>query len=266
MPFAVNQGVRIHYETVGQGPPLVMQYGQYFPLDIWYEHRYVDALRSTFQLILVDARGQGDSDKPHDPSAYRMEVMASDILSVLDALGLDKAHYMGYSSGGYLGFVLAKQAQERLLSLILGGAEPYPGPDLDAELVWHADRARLLEQQTTPDFVAGLEGFLSSQRFPPLSSRMRSGLLKHDTRALAAWHRAVAQDITKCDDILGSIAVPCLLYAGENSSEYANARRAAQEIPDAAFVGIPDGGHLEGGTWIDILRPSIIQLVKDMGD
>ena len=208
MPFAVNQGVRIHYETVGQGPPLVMQYGQYFPLDIWYEHRYVDALRSNFQLILVDARGQGDCDKPHDPSAYRMEAMASDILSVLDALEVDKAHYMGYSSGDYLGFVLAKQAQERLLSLILGGAEPYPGPDLDAELVWHADRARLLEQQTTPDFVAGLEGFLSSQRFPPLSSRMRSGLLKHDTRALAAWHRAVVQDITKCDDILGSIAMP----------------------------------------------------------
>jgi hypothetical protein len=38
-----NQGVRIHYEVEGQGPPLVMQYGQYFPLEIWYELNYVNA-------------------------------------------------------------------------------------------------------------------------------------------------------------------------------------------------------------------------------
>ena len=38
MPFVNNQEIRIHYETVGQGPPLVMQYGQYFPLDVWHEY------------------------------------------------------------------------------------------------------------------------------------------------------------------------------------------------------------------------------------
>ncbi len=37
MPYATNDGIRIHSEVEGQGPPLVMQYGQYFPLDVWYE-------------------------------------------------------------------------------------------------------------------------------------------------------------------------------------------------------------------------------------
>lgn len=264
MPFADNQGIRIHYEIVGQGPPLVMQYGQYFPLDVWHEYGYVDALESEFRLILVDARGQGSSDKPHDPEAYRIELMMSDIISVLDKLGLDRAHYMGYSSGGYLGFAIAKHALRRFCSFILGGTYPYPAPDEDS--AWHADQARKLEQQTTDGFVADLEGFLSSQGFPALTPQMRSGLLKHDVQALAAWNRAAVAGVPAYDDILGSFSVPCLLYAGEKTDEYAHAARAALAMPGAAFVGIPNAGHLEGGAWIDILRPHIIRTVKSAAE
>lgn len=262
MPFADNQGVRIHYETEGYGTPVVLQYGQYFPLDIWYEHHYVRAMKDDCRLILVDARGHGDSDKPHDPAAYQMERMVSDIVAVLDALGLEKAHYMGYSSGGTLGFALARYAPERCASLLLGGTHPYSDSDPDSG-DWHAERKKTLEQQTTADFVTGLEGFLASQGFPPLSSRMKTAMLKHDTRALIAWRQA-ARDVAglSFEDVLGMISVPCLLYAGENTEEYAQAVRAAQAIPGAAFVGIPNAGHLEGGAWIDILRPRIIQTVK----
>lgn len=70
MPFANNQGVRNHYEIIGQGAPLVMQYGQYFPLDVWHEYHYVAALQDDFQLILMDARGHGQSNKHHNPEAY----------------------------------------------------------------------------------------------------------------------------------------------------------------------------------------------------
>lgn len=262
MPFADHQGVRIHYETVGQGPPLIMQYGQYFPLDVWHEYGYVNALQSDCRLVLVDARGHGDSDKPHDPAAYRMELMMGDIIAVLDDLGLDKAHYMGYSSGGYLGFVLAKYMPERFDSFILGGTHPYPSPDPDQSAAWHAGQVGKFERLTTAEFVADLEGFLASLGFPPLSSRMHSSLLKHDLRALIAWHRAVDQDVPACDGTLGAIAVPCLLYAGGSSDECDDARRTAGEIPGAAFVEIPHGAHLEGGTWIDALRPHILRMVK----
>ena len=129
MPYVDNHGVQIHYELEGHGVPVVLQYGQYFPLDIWHEHHYVRVMKEDCRLILVDARGHGDSDKPYDPEAYRIELMASDIIAVLDVLGIPKAHYMGYSSGGFLGFSLAKLAQERCLSLILGGTAPYAGDD-----------------------------------------------------------------------------------------------------------------------------------------
>jgi pimeloyl-ACP methyl ester carboxylesterase len=262
MPFANNHGVRIHYETEGRGAPVVLQYGQYFPLEIWYELNYVRVMQEDCRLILVDARGHGESDKPHDPAAYRIELMASDIVSVLDELGLEKAHYMGYSSGGALGFALARYAPGRCSSLILGGTYPYASPDDGS---WHAERIEALERQTTADFVAGLEGFLASLHFPPLSARMRAAMLKHDTRALIAWHQAV-RDMAglSFEDVLGTISAPCLLYAGEDAEEYALAQKAAQEIPGASFVGIPRGGHLEGGTWIDILWPHISRVVKSV--
>ena len=261
MPYVDNHGVQIHYELEGHGVPVVLQYGQYFPLDIWHEHHYVRVMKEDCRLILVDARGHGDSDKPYDPEAYRIELMASDIIAVLDVLGIPKAHYMGYSSGGFLGFSLAKLAQERCLSLILGGTAPYAGDDDGTS--WHAKRIETLEKQTTADFVAWLEGLLASLGFPPLSSPMRASMLKHDTRALMAWHRAVcAMHDLSFEDVLGSISVPCLLYAGENSGEYALAQRAAQDIPGASFVGVPQGGHLEGGTWIDTLWPHIRRIVN----
>lgn len=264
MPFVDNHGVRIHYETEGHGVPVVLQYGQYFPLEIWYEHHYVRVMKDDCRLILVDARGHGDSDKPHDPAAYRIKLMASDIVAVLDELGLETAHYMGYSSGGALGFALVQYAPERCASLLLGGTHPYSEPDSDPDSGdWHAERIKSLEQQTTADFVAGLEDFLTSQGLPPLSPRMKTAMMKHDTRALIAWHQAVRNEAGLLfEDVLGTISVPCLLYAGENSEEHDLAQRAAREIRGAAFVGIPNGGHLEGGTWIDILWPHIRQIVK----
>lgn len=131
----------------------------------------------------------------------------------------------------------------------------------DNGLAWRDEQIRALEKQTTAEFVAGLEGFLSSQKLLTVSPRMHARLLTHDTRALIAWLRGTAR-CPSLYDVLGAIAVPCLLYAGENSGEYAEARETAQAIPNATFVGIPNGGHLEGGTWIDILRPHILQTVK----
>jgi pimeloyl-ACP methyl ester carboxylesterase len=256
MPFANNQGIRIHYEVEGKGPPLVLQYGQYFPLDVWYEYNYVSALQNHFQLILVDGRGQGESDKPHDPEAYCSERMVKDILAVLDDLGIKKTHYMGYSSGGYLGFGIAKYASERCLSLILGGTHLYL--DLNGQFNWNEERIRDLEKQNTEQFVTGLEGFLSTQNFPPLSPRLRAKMSLHDIQALIAWHKL--NEFLNIEEVFGAISVPCLFYAGENSGEFVNAQRTAQNIRGAAFVTIPGGGHLEGGTWIKLLKPHILKV------
>ncbi len=188
MPFANNHGIRIYYEIEGNGRSLVLQYGQYSPHQVWRELNYVEQLKDNFQMILVDARGQGDSDKPEDPAAYQLENMVSDITTVMDELGLLRASYMGYSSGGTVGFGLARLAAERISALTIGGDDPYVDPtDQDKSA---KKRVQSLQNQTTEEFVTGIEQYMSSINLPPLSPQMRAAMLKHNTRALIAWSRA----------------------------------------------------------------------------
>jgi pimeloyl-ACP methyl ester carboxylesterase len=122
MPFAVNQGVRIHYEVEGQGFPLIIQHGYTDSMETWYELGYVEALKGMHRLILVDARGHGTSDKPHVTSAYAKERQAADVVAVLEELKVQRADYWGYSMGGRIGFALAQYAPERFRCFVIGGA------------------------------------------------------------------------------------------------------------------------------------------------
>jgi pimeloyl-ACP methyl ester carboxylesterase len=125
MPYADNKGIHIHYETEGKGPPLVLQHWSVTTLENWVDYGYVSALKNDYRLILLDARGHGASDKPHSPESYALDKRVGDIVAVLDDLGIEKAHYFGYSMGGWIGFGAARYAPERFRSLVLGGAVPF---------------------------------------------------------------------------------------------------------------------------------------------
>ena len=109
--------------------PVVLHAGFTVDMHAWYEWGYVDALKPEYRLILVDPRGHGKSDKPHDPAAYEMSLRAGDVLAVLDQLAIQQAHYVGYSMGGRIGFDIAKLAPARLSSLMIGGSNPFAFED-----------------------------------------------------------------------------------------------------------------------------------------
>jgi pimeloyl-ACP methyl ester carboxylesterase len=114
MPYTENAGVRIHYETEGSGPALVLLHGFMSSLEDWATCGYLSALRPHYQVIMIDSRGHGESDKPHDEAAYTLDRRVSDVTSVLDALNIDQAHCWGYSMGGYIGYGMADTAPGRL--------------------------------------------------------------------------------------------------------------------------------------------------------
>jgi hypothetical protein len=113
MSYTTNKGVRIHYEVEGEGPPLVLQHGWTHSMEDWHTWGYVGALRDHHRLILIDARGHGESDKPYERSAYALDNLVGDIVAVLDALGLERVHYWGYSRGGWIGYGFVMQAGPR---------------------------------------------------------------------------------------------------------------------------------------------------------
>lgn len=82
----------------------------------------------------MDARGHGESDKPHDAAAYTLSSRVNDIVAVMDSIGISRANYWGYSMGGWIGFGMAMEARARLRAINIGGQDPYgrkmlPGPD-----------------------------------------------------------------------------------------------------------------------------------------
>ncbi|MSP22883.1 MAG: alpha/beta hydrolase [Dehalococcoidia bacterium] len=135
MPFATAEdGVRIHYELDGveDGPPLVLHHGVYSTLDVWRRGEpdsYVDRLRSRFRLILLDARGHGDSDQPTRVEDYDFRTRVLDVVSVMAKAGVERAHFLGYSMGAHVGMSAAIYAPQRFRSLCLGGASPYGAAD-----------------------------------------------------------------------------------------------------------------------------------------
>src|SRR5262245_18097621 len=96
-----SNGVKIHYRIWGNGDPIVLVHGFTASIDAnWVQPGIVDALSKDFKVIALDLRGQGKSDKPHDPAAYG-EQMGEDVIRLMDHLKIEKAHIVGYSLGGF---------------------------------------------------------------------------------------------------------------------------------------------------------------------
>jgi pimeloyl-ACP methyl ester carboxylesterase len=125
MPFLENQGVKIFFEVRGQGHPVVLLHGFTGNSQLWEMAGYVSCLERSYRVILIDQRGHGQSDKPHDSKAYSLEKRLGDVTRVLDHLGVEQASLFGYSMGGWLAFAMAVYFPERIASLIIGGAHPF---------------------------------------------------------------------------------------------------------------------------------------------
>jgi pimeloyl-ACP methyl ester carboxylesterase len=248
MPFTNNGGVRIHYDTFGGGPPIVLHHGTTGSGANWIEFGYVDALKADHQIILLDARGHGDSDKPHDPAAYDLALRASDVVAVLDALGIATADYFGYSMGGWIGFGVAKHAPQRFRSFILGGAHPYPEnmqPFRDFMPRDHEAFSKVLDQVFGGRLTAGA----------------RALQLTNDLEAL----RTLTQDRVSNADVLPLMTMPCLLYVGEADPRFAQVKQCAAEMPSATFFSLPDSDHVGTMMRIDVVVPQIKAFLARIG-
>jgi pimeloyl-ACP methyl ester carboxylesterase len=247
MPYVTHHGVRSHYHVEGEGPPLVLQHGFTQSLKSWHRAGYVNALQSYYRLILVDARGHGASDKPHDPAAYALSLHVGDVVAVLDALNLRVVPFWGYSMGGWIGFGMAQYAPERVQALIIGGQHPY-GRRVSA--------ASRLDGADPQAFVAALFGRRGGD-LTTLSAERREELFANDFQALAA----AQQDRPSLEDILPTMTMPCLLYIGEADGSFANVQACVKRMPNATLVAFPGFNHGEGFSRADVVLPHVAQFL-----
>ena len=245
MPRVDNKGISIYYRVEGNGPPLVLQHGFSDSSEIWDEPGTVAALRPKYRLVLIDARGHGQSDKPHDPPSYAPEKFASDIVAVLDDLGIKTAAYWGYSRGGWIGFALARHALDRIACFVIGGASgrvaaAYPAEPGTEHLMITALRG-------------GLDEYVSYWGGEELTPPHRERLLANDAAALIAC--GPQRPIEGFSDVVRTIAVPTLLYAGSADPVHDAVQQTASEIAGAQFVSLPGLGHVAANERSDLVLP-----------
>jgi pimeloyl-ACP methyl ester carboxylesterase len=214
--FVTSRGYRIGYQVFGSaGPALVLLHGFSMWGERWRDTGYVDALQGGFRLIVPDLIGHGQSDKPSDSAAYGAKNMASDVLSVLDDAGVERAHVWGYSMGAGMAEGLAVLAPGRVLSLVLGGA-PF---GLSVEQ-WRAEFPPTVPQ-TWEEMLGGL---------PP---HVADFLKQHnDFAALQALRAAdITDDFAVTITDLQAAPHPTLAYIGASEGWLDLARQQCAALP-----------------------------------
>ena len=263
MPYARNaeDGSGVYFEDEGgEGVPVVLHGGFGESVDLVRSSPIAQALPADeFRLIYVDHRGHGRSDKPHEPEAYAMPLRVGDAVAVLDELGIDRAHFVGMSWGGRLGFGIGKHAPERVLSLVIGGQQPYRWPDSPLTRVV-TEGLEASQTEGMEAFARALEGFWGV-RFP--EPRRAAGLDNDPAALQAAWAAALAEGAISDD--LGAWRVRCLIFIGAGDADFLDqARRAASEIPDAEFISLEELDHYGAHTSPEnLLLEAIFRTLRD---
>lgn len=229
--FTSFDGVGIAYTIEGDGPDALLLHG--FAADHrvnWVAPGVVDALVAAGRrVIALDARGHGQSDKPHDPRAYENDAMKRDAIGLLDHLGVEHVDVIGYSMGALVSTRLVPD-EPRTRSCVLGGI----GGRVKGRHGFSDERrARIADALETDDPKAIADA--AARAF-----RMFAEQTGADRRALAAIQRAATPDArTRLDDF----RVPTLVLVGDDDAIAGPAQGLADRIPGAIAKTI-SGTHL----------------------
>lgn len=223
-----NAGVSIAYDIVGEGIPLTLLHPLFETREVWRRSGYVEAFRQIGrQLVLIDARGHGESSKPHDKDAYALRRRVDDVTTVLDDLSIETTEVLGYSMGGWTALGLVGHRPDRIRRAAVGGAIPY-AQDL----------------QPLRDVVAkGPEGWVNflASRADNLPADMRERVLANDQLALST---SVAEDRPDVSDRVAASGIPLLFFAGAKDPLHARCKGFA-ETTGSRFVSVPGAHHIQ---------------------
>lgn len=255
MDSVAVDGVRIGYDRVGEGSPVLLLGGTGMPPIAWQACGVVDALtKAGFEVITYAARGVAPSDAP--PAPYTVEQLAGDAAGLLDELGLRDVAMVGYSLGSFTVEALAVARPDLVrAAVLLAGAGPTT-PLLRAALAM--ERELIVAMGRIPDAAAAFQTLCTS--LPPLSLRDDEELVEQWRAMLAMqgqmWtsregengQSAAADAWAHREDRLAElrqITVPVLVAAFEHDPIFPprTARIAAKALPAGEFVEIPDGAH-----------------------
>jgi 3-oxoadipate enol-lactonase len=238
----VADTVTLSYSEVGQGTPVVLLHG--FPLSsaIWHEQQ--QRLSDRFRVITPDLRGHGRSPTP--PGVYEMDLLARDVLTLLDALGIKKAVIMGHSMGGYVALAAAKIAPERLLALGLIASQA--GADTEEARQGRYKMAEKVAAGGSKVVAEAMLPKLFAPDFPaesPIREQVRQLMLNTPSAGIIGSLKGMA---VRADSgpLLPLLKIPILILAGDKDQiiPSAKAKAMAATVATVTLSIVANAGHM----------------------
>jgi len=219
-------------------------------MNTWRYAGYVAALRHDYKIVLMDHRGRGKSDRPKELEAHTMEAYVSDVISLMDNLGIEKAGFWGYSDGGLVGFTLASRLPDRIVALIVSGNQGQWYPKEDILSLIQALRKRgmkvIAERLEQSEYFRG-----------PL----RSNLLGTDPEIFAlneeAWLKWCNYEL-----VPPGFSVPTLIINGELEDQAHQGERLAARLTNSSAITLPGLGHLGAYVRSDLVLPTAKEFLR----
>ena len=230
--------IDVAYEIEGPaGAPVVMlAHGLLTTHRMW--RGVAQALLPRWRVLGYDLRGHGSTRASEPP--YTMQRLAQDAIALLDALDLERVHFVGSSLGGMIGQLLGARHGQRLLSLTLANTAAVQG----APQAWELRIATARDQGVPPLIEPTLQRWFTPGFFagnPEPVQRMRTLAAQTDVRGFCGCAAAV-RDLAQAD-LLASIRVPTLVIVGEHdqATPPAAGEFIRQRVPGARLASLPAG-------------------------
>lgn len=257
MPYVTSNGVRIHYEVVGQGPPIVLAHGGAGNGSMWRLAGYLDNL-SGYRCILIDRRGHGLSETPRDAAECSMERQVSDVVAVLDVLHIDRTVYWGFSAGGAVGFAFVARHPDRVSAFISAGMDSKP----------YTEQSVQRHQDTDP--LEALQSFDVDEEGVPVPLWLK----KMSGNDLEVYLRDYQAYISDCSawlkwggewDALPRIQTPTLIICGSKEDPDRESEAEAQRLQNGRAVILEGFGHIGAFLRPDLSLPIVKGFLKEVG-
>jgi 3-oxoadipate enol-lactonase len=256
-------GIQMNYELSGKkkAPMVVLSHSLGSSFVMWDPQ--LSALEPHFQVLRYDSRGHGRSEA--SPGAYSLELLTEDAIGLLDALGIDKVHWVGLSMGGMIGQGVALYHPNRLKSLALcdsTGVIP-----AEAQPLWQerldAVRAKGVEPQLEPTMDRWFTPSFLKQN-SPLLKVIRKQFLATPAEGYMGCIEAIRRLNTL--DRLSTIKLPTLIMVGEDDSGTPVAASEAmhKKISNSTLVILPSARHLSNVEQPEFFNTNLLTFLKNL--
>jgi pimeloyl-ACP methyl ester carboxylesterase len=248
--ITADDGVRLYAETTGTGAPVL------FIHEFAGDHRswepQVRFFSGGYRCITYAARGYPPSDVPDDGAAYSQERAVADAIAVLDGLGVDRAHVVGLSMGGFTALHLALRHPARIASTVVAGAGYGAQPErqeafrAECEAIASAFETEGAERVATR-YAVGPARVQFQNKNPRGWAEFAAALGEHSALGAALTMRGVQAarpSLYRLRDDLAGIHVPVLLVAGdEDEGCLETALMLKRTIGSSGLAILPRTGH-----------------------